>query len=118
MYNPYARPDSVRTRGCATMWGIADLLTGKLNAEIKERALASGFLVADFSPAFIGHGAGSADSYVWGSRCNLSGVLQAASPDWNDDDKDGKRGIQERFDPHPNVKGTKAMADAVLKVVR
>lgn len=119
-YNPFGRDRLLQiggTNGCSTTHGIADVITGRLNRELRERAEAAGFLVADFKEVFEGHGSGEDDSWVFGSRCDGSGALQAWLPDWDQSDADGKRGIEERFDPHPNGKGTRAMAEEIIRVV-
>ncbi len=123
-YNPFNEFKAVRflpDRSCRVLHGIADELTGALNSELAERARAHDFTVVDLGPAFEGHGAGASDSYIWGSDCEAVGALTAADFDlgWPPIDRSAsEREVQRRFDPHPNPKGTRAQADAVLEAIR
>jgi len=58
-----------RDRSCAILHQISGHIVGAMNAELSARARSHGFLTADLGPAFEGHGAGSSDSYVWGTEC-------------------------------------------------
>lgn len=119
-FNPYGRDrvvgGSTKTNGCGTAHGIGELITDSINAELRSRAVAAGLKFADFKTPFAGHGAGEDDPWVWAQRCDLSGVIQAGVPEWHPD-ADGRRGVQERFDPHANGKGTQAKAEAIMKAV-
>lgn len=123
-YNPFNEFKAVRflpDRSCRVLHGIADEITDALNTELAERARAHAFTVVDLGPAFEGHGAGASDSYIWGSDCEAVGALTAVDFDlgWPPIDRNAsEREVQRRFDPHPNPKGTRAQADAVLEAIR
>ena len=88
-----------------------------LDTELDTRAKAHGFLVADFRPAFQAHGAGSSDPFVFGTQCKASSAVADWAPKWIGGGG-GESVVQEKFDPHPNDKGTQAMAEAILKVAK
>ena len=124
-YNPYNEfkqrtfwPD----RSCGLLHGIADHIVNALNEELRTRARANLFTVADFKPGFEGHGAGSAEPYVFGSDCEILGAVNI-DVDWglggpHFDLRDSWAEVQRRFDPHPNQAGAEAQAAAVLEVIR
>ena len=123
-YNPYNTSKQIRfqpDRSCKLLHTIAAHITNALNNELSSRATNHGFMTADFRSKFVGKGAGSSDSYVFGSDCETLGVPTALDFDlgWPPlDTSDTKKEIQKRFDPHPNTKGTRAQADTVLDAIR
>jgi Mg-chelatase subunit ChlD/lysophospholipase L1-like esterase len=125
-YNPYNESKQIRflpDRTCKVLHTVADHITSALNTELSKRAKAHGFTIADFRPEFAGKGAGSSDSYVFGTDCETIGALTSVDFDlgWPTptlDKGESKKEIQKRFDPHPNDKGTRAQADAVLEAIR
>jgi lysophospholipase L1-like esterase len=119
---PWPLPDGERT--CSLLPALTDVMLSKLNTELADRAHARGFSTVDLGPAFVGHGAGSQDPYVFGSDCEWRGLasaprvgidLRQRRADVRDPSIDE---IAKRFDPHPNAAGTRAQADAVLEVIR
>ncbi|MCD2187844.1 VWA domain-containing protein [Actinomycetospora sp. SF1] len=126
-YNPINDKRQLRfqpDRSCSLLHGIAGTLVGAMNTQLEKRATAHGFTTVDLAPAFVGHGAGSGDSYVFGSECEVGGLLGGAAKgvsfdfDWPSrqlkDVSFTDKKIQAAFDPHPNGKGTQAQAAAVL----
>jgi lysophospholipase L1-like esterase len=113
VYNPY----SATGIGCGPVHNIAQAITDTLDSRLAELAHTYGVLIADFRPAFIGHAAGDHDHYTFGTNCSVFKGLWDLCPAW----LCGGGGVQQLaadFDPHPNNKGTTAMADAILKVLR
>jgi len=113
-YNPYNTHQEPGPRDCTPLWAIAQILTGQLNRVLGEEAAKHGFLVVPPPPTFAGHGAGAADSYVFGSDCDVAGAAGAATFNlgWppSFDPSAGPR----EFDPHLNDKGAQAQADQIL----
>jgi hypothetical protein len=122
-FNAYNDKKVVRfffDRSCHIIHTVGDIIVSAINNELERRAIDHGFLVADFKPVFDGHGAGSDDSYVFGTECELIGALTAVDFDfgWPPVDTDETlREIQTRFDPHPNAAGTQAQSDTILGVL-
>ena len=126
-FNPFNESKHVNNffdRSCDLLHGIAEIITDALNNELRRRAENSGFIVVDFGPAFEGHGAGAQDAFVFGTDCEVSGAAAEVDLDFDwdwppvsIDEEATSRGIQIRFDPHPNSKGTRAQADAILEVL-
>lgn len=119
-FNPYNDTKVVRflpDRSCELIHKVADIITTAINDQLVSRAMDHGFSVVDFKEPFDGHGAGAEDSYVFGTDCETLGALTSVDFDfgWPPVDLDDtQKEIQIRFDPHPNEKGSKAQADAVL----
>jgi lysophospholipase L1-like esterase len=111
-YNPY---DSAGIQ-CRPLKQLADQLVNSLDQELVRRSKQAGFKVADFRPAFMGHGAGSQQSYVFGSQCKITSAVTDWLPSWLPGPDEPTLGVG--FDPHPNQLGTAAMAEAVIKEVR
>lgn len=121
-YNPY---DS-ENPNCSELSAIADTIVGALDDELEARAHAAGFLVADLRTVFAGHGAGSKDPYVDGWACSIDGALSAEPPPAVDEETKKSaaiysymysaslQGFAPVFDPHPNSRGTRAIADLIL----
>ncbi len=122
-YNPYNDKKVINNwfdRSCHLIHTVGDIITAAINDELQRRAADHGFVVADFKPPFEGHGAGSDDSYVYGSDCETIGALTAVDFDlgWPPVDPDDTlREVQRRFDPHPNAAGTQAQAGTILEVL-
>jgi lysophospholipase L1-like esterase len=128
-YNPYndqkdAGPFGLFSRDCSIMWSISEIIVGYLNEALAEEAASHGFTLVDLRPAFRSHGAGSDDSYVFGSDCDIVGAATAVDVDFDlgwppvsVNKKNTEAEIKKRFDPHPNDKGTTAQADEILKVL-
>lgn len=122
-YNPFNEFKAVRfapDRTCKLLHTIGAHITNALNNELETAAKAHGFTIADFRPHFAGKGAGSSDSYVFGSDCETIGAASAVDFDlgWPPIDfGESKTKVQEQFDPHPNAKGTRAQANAVLEAL-
>lgn len=122
-YNPFNDRKVVNNffdRSCTIVHTIADILTTAINAELRWRAEAHGFAIADLGPPFDGHGAGSDDSYVFGTECELIGALDSVVFDANGFpwDWEVRNEIPTRFDPHPNAEGSAVQAETILEVVR
>lgn len=111
-YNPYDSSDY----WCADLKSIGASMVDQLDAELEQRAQANDLLVADFRPAFRGHGAGSSESYVFGSQCRITSAIADWLPDWLGGG--GAQQVAEKFDPHPNNQGTTAMANLIIKEVQ
>lgn len=119
-YNPYAKRSP-----CSYLHGIADVIVGELNTELRRRAAGNNrpdgnnIRLADAYPAFVGHGAGvdGDQEYVFGTECEdgkgfmrgVAGRIQEIGP--NDETT---RELQADYDPHPNGKGSSAIADTIL----
>jgi hypothetical protein len=119
-YNPYAKRSP-----CSYLHGIADVIVGELNTELRRRAAGNNrpdgnnIRLADAYPAFVGHGAGvdGDQEYVFGTECEdgkgfmrgIAGRIQEIGP--NDETT---RELQADYDPHPNGKGSSAIADTIL----
>lgn len=124
-YNPYndqkdAGPFGLLSRDCGVIHNISEIIVGALNNLLQEEADNHGFTTVDLREAFRSHGAGSDDSFVFGSDCDLVGAVGGVDFDlgWPPDVGIDQSEIQKRFDPHPNAKGTAAQADEILKVVQ
>jgi lysophospholipase L1-like esterase len=124
-YNAMNKSKQIRfqpDRSCAILHQISGHIVGAMNAELSARARSHGFPTADFGPAFAGHGAGSSDSYVFGTECEPLGLAGVSAVDlgWppSAGSDEWKRNVRIRYDPHPNAKGTRAQADTVLGVLR
>jgi lysophospholipase L1-like esterase len=113
-YNPY---DTFSDR-CLAAKTISTRLLNVLDGELSKRALAHGFLPVDFRPVFQAHGAESTDPYVFATQCKAASAVSDWLPTWLSGHSDTESAIQAKFDPHPNNKGTQAMADAILKVAK
>lgn len=109
-YNPY----NTHAPFCGDLRNIGDTLVGVLNNELQQRAGMADIEVADFRPAFEGHGAGSEDPFVLGVSCDALSAARAWLPRWVGGGG-GKQTVAERFDPHPNQKGTTIMAQIIKK---
>lgn len=108
----YYNPFSTQGLFCSDLRTIGDTLVGELNQELQTRASLVGVKTADFRDAFEGHGAGSDESYVLGQSCDALSAARAWLPEWVNG-RDGNQAIAERFDPHPNQRGTTAMAQLI-----
>ena len=106
-YNPF---DSAKV-GCLPLKSIGDRLVNALDDELAARAAQYNFTVADFRTVFAGHGAGSDDSYVFGSHCAVNRAITDLLPDWLLGN--GTTALVSRFDPHPNAEGTAVMANLI-----
>ncbi len=130
-YNPYndrkdLGPFGVLSRDCGTLYWMSEVIVGHLNLVLAGEAARHGFTTIDLRPAFRGHGAGSSDSYVFGTDCDVAGALGAVEATFdlgwppavqiNTDATAAE--IERRFDPHPNNSGTTAQANEILKVVQ
>lgn len=122
-YNPYNDEKDgglfgVLPRDCGLIHNMSEIIVGALDNVLQDEASKHGFLTVDLRPAFRTHGAGSNDSYVFGSDCDVIGGLGAIDIDlgWPPVGID-ESVIKQRFDPHPNDEGTAAQADEILKVV-
>ncbi len=111
-YNPYDTPNTF----CGDLENIGNRVVNALNTELVHRAKAEGFLVADFRPAFRNRGSGAPDALVFGTECKATSALMAWAPQWLRG-SDGGRALGIKFDPHPNDKGTQAMAEAIIQEV-
>lgn len=122
-YNPFNEFKAVRfapDRTCKLLHTIGAHITNALNTELERAAKAHGFTIADFRPHFAGKGAGSSDSYVFGSDCETVGAASAVDFDlgWPPVNVgETTTDIQKKFDPHPNAKGTRAQANAILEAI-
>jgi len=128
-YNPIndqkdAGPFGLFSRDCTLLWSISEIIVGAINNVLEEEAAYHGFTVVDFRPPFRTHGAGSSDSFVFGSDCDAAGAATAIDVDFHlgwppitIDKKATEAEIKKRFDPHPNDKGTTAQANEILKAV-
>lgn len=150
-YNPYHEPwvyntvdvgpgqGEVSQYKCGVTHDTADTIIGTLNEELRQRVEAANeeregdadILIADFETKFNpegpeDHGAVGPDSsqpWVYGTECDVDGVLTGAMPDsWNpfgDDflEGDDLQGVEEAFDPHPNSDGSRAMAEEIEEVI-
>lgn len=112
-YNPYDNSKVL----CGPLKSIGDRLVNTLDQELANRSVAHQFKVADFRTSFREHGSGSKNSYVFGDKCEVSSGIVNALSDWLDNDTSHSK-LVNHFDPHPNNKGTKAMADSILGVLR
>lgn len=112
-YNPY---DTFMDR-CLVLKTISTRLLNVVDGELSKRAQAHGFLTVDFRPVFQAHGAGSSDPYVFGTQCKAASAVSDWLPKWLGGGGGGSV-VDQKFDPHPNNKGTQAMADAILKVAK
>lgn len=135
-YNPVHAPYEIQTLNgpmtkCSATHGIAKTITGKLNDQLQQRATNNGLLYADFEAKFVengeDHGAGGPDpgeSWVYGTGCDVDDAILGALPDsfnpFGDDflGGSGYQGIAEKFDPHPNPSGSRAMAEEIQEVIR
>lgn len=111
-YNPYDTPNAF----CGDLENIGNRVVDTLNDELIRRAESEGFLVADFRPAFRNHGSGAADPFVFGTECKATSALIAWAPEWLGGGG-GKQAVGVTFDPHPNQKGTQAMAAAIIEEI-
>ncbi|MEO5628046.1 MAG: hypothetical protein ABIQ89_04135 [Candidatus Saccharimonadales bacterium] len=109
-YNPY----DVDKPSCSELKDIGSRIVDPLDSELTDRAHQAGFGVADFRWGFQGHGAGSEDSYVFGTECSVGGLLSSWFSAWAQGG-DPKKAISIAFDPHPNNKGTVTMAQSILR---
>jgi lysophospholipase L1-like esterase len=108
-YNPY----DTKKFSCAPLKSIGDRLVNTLDQELAQRATQNGLQVADFRPAFKNHGSGAQSSYVFGNKCSISNGALSLFSDWLNK-KPGNSSVTNGFDPHPNNKGTEAMAQTIL----
>jgi len=109
-YNPY----DADTAGCEDLKEIGNRIVDTLDTELIDRAHQSHLSVTDFRRKFSGHGAGSQDSYVFGSECKIDAVFRT----WFLSlvrGMDAQKAVAIKFDPHPNSNGTLAMANAILQ---
>lgn len=109
-YNPYDSPNHY----CGDLENIGNSIVNTIDAELERRARAENFNIADFRPAFRDKGAATSDSYVFGTQCKTSTAVADWLPKWMGGGG-GKDAIAEGFDPHPNDKGTQAMAQTILR---
>ncbi len=109
-YNPY----DTNNKQCRDLKVIANRIVNTLDAELINRSRIYNFSVADFRPAFQGHGAGSKNPYVFGDQCKIGSALTDFMPTWMGGGG-GKKALQVGFDPHPNNSGTLAMANLILQ---
>lgn len=110
-YNPYEDME-----GCDITYSIAETITYFLDRELRNRADAVGVESIDLRPVFRGHGAGSADPYVFGLTCKDTDAL-ALLPQWVQDSSFTEKAVAVAYDPHPNIKGSEAIADMILEAV-
>jgi lysophospholipase L1-like esterase len=118
-YNPYDGGP------CLALPGTAEIIVSALDQELALRARRAGLDVADFSLAFRGHGAGSGDSWVFGTSCDLLSAVDAYLAAWNpftlviygNPFKKARDDAAALLDPHPNDAGVSAMARAVRDVL-
>lgn len=110
-YNPYEEMD-----GCEITYSIADSITYFLDRELNNRATDAGLGVVDLRPVFDGHGAGSSDPYVFGTTCKDADALSLL-PQWVEDPSLTQFAVAVAYDPHPNAKGSEAIADSILEVM-
>lgn len=111
-YNPYDTDNPE----CAELKDIGNRIVGALDNELQIRARQNSLRIADFRRSFSGHGAGSEQSYVFGTECSVSGLVNAVGPAWAKR-KDIKQAIGKKFDPHPNNNGTIAMSNAIMEQI-
>jgi len=109
-YNPY----DADNQQCTDLRAIGERIVNVLDNELLERAHTAGFDVADFRRPFTGHGSGSAEPFVFGTQCKLSSAVADWLPTWLGGGG-GKSTLGIGFDPHPNNKGTLAMANTILQ---
>jgi len=109
IYNPYADKAD-----CHTVHLGANELVNTLDTELQKRANDDGLTTADFRPAFIGHAAGDSDHYTFGTQCYAVRALWDLKPSW----LPLKSSLAADFDPHPNDKGTTAMANTILEALK
>jgi lysophospholipase L1-like esterase len=126
-YNPYNdRRDGgivgIKPRSCHKLHAVSQTIVDALNAVLRAEAEAFQFRIVDLGPAFAAHGAGASDSYVFGSDCDIAGLITAnvgINFGWPPvDPKDVANEIKKRYDPHPNDKGTAAQANEILEVLQ
>ena len=110
-HNPYA--DRFL---CSLTHRTADVIVSELNAELRARSDAAGLLVADVYSAFLGHGAGSGDEYVFGTKCDdVEGGLRGGVGKFLIPGKDFiEHDLRADYDPHPNGRGASAIADTIV----
>ena len=110
-HNPYA--DRFL---CSLTHRTADVIVSELNAELRARSEAAELLVADVYSPFLGHGAGSGDEYVFGTKCeDVEGGVRGVVGNFLIPGKDFlERDIRADYDPHPNGRGASAIADTIV----
>jgi lysophospholipase L1-like esterase len=109
-YNPY----DTASNSCQDLRSIGATIVNNLDDELMRRSQQAGLRVADFRPAFQGHGAGSSTRYVFGKQCSAISAIADWLPSWMGGGG-GQQNLARGFDPHPNNSGTAAMATAILK---
>jgi len=106
---------------CDVTHDVTKTVVDILNQELKTRAEGFNLKVADFRPAFEGHGAGvgNGEEYTFGTDCSTTkAVAHETIPSWMPFiGGAGQEAIKRGYDPHPNAKGTKAMAYVILGVL-
>ncbi len=107
-YNPYDTDDAF----CQDLKVIGNRLVNTLDAELKRRSERANLNTADFRKIFRGHGAGSANPYVFGTECRLSSAVISWLPKWLGGGG-GVKALAQDFDPHPNDAGTFVMARVI-----
>jgi lysophospholipase L1-like esterase len=118
VYNPYG---SNFFHPCHPLHDGAAELVNALDSVLKARAIADGLLVADFRPAFNGHGAGDSNPYTFGADCSIGSALWDWVPTWLGNNRSvnaANKNVDAKFDPHPNDLGTSAMATAILEALK
>lgn len=109
LYNPYDDDDS-----CEMTFSTADVIVKTLNAEFARRA-GPQVRIANVYDAFVDHGAGSGQSYVFGDECDDStgasrGIITKIGEIFGAGDAGG---VMRHYDPHPNIYGAQVMADII-----
>jgi lysophospholipase L1-like esterase len=117
-YNPFDSGFLLNNTFCHATNAIATTIITELDNNLQARAQGAGLLVADPRPAFSGHGAGSADSFVFGTTCDPQDAAAELLPSWLPIiGGGGFKAIAQDFDPHPNNQGTAAIAQAILNTI-
>lgn len=114
---PYYNPFDSNQQRCGDLQDIGATIVGALNNELSHRAETIQAQVADVPTRFSGHGAGTIDAYVFGTECTVRAAIARWLPTWLGGGG-GETAVAAAFDPHPNAKGTEAIAQSILKEIQ
>lgn len=121
-YNPYdAKIGSEPKEGCEVTEKTGDVIVGALNNELRRRASAANLETANTDPLFDGHGAGSAEPFVFGESCSageaiglLFDVVPGLPADVDAAQAHAQKILGIKYDPHPRQEGAEAIASVVV----